>query len=90
MLCQNTWEYQRSKEQVTKIKKQFSRGKSMASFKEVLSKVTLNLYILSFHVALNVVTAINYFSPHHFKKWSTLSSHFLVHCMEYLCRVWKS
>ena len=35
----------------------------MASFKEALSKVVLNLFLLSVHGAPNLVTAINCFSP---------------------------
>ena len=47
-----------------KVKKQLSRRKLMASSKEALPKVTLNLFLLSVHVARNFVTSVNcFFQP---------------------------
>ena len=51
------------KDILPKLKKQLSRRKSISSFKEALSKVILNLFLSSVHVAPNFVTAINCF-PH--------------------------
>ena len=46
-----------------KLKKQLSRRKLMDSFKEALSKVILNLFLLSVHVAPSFDTTITCFSP---------------------------
>ena len=51
------------KEKLPKLEKLLLRRKVMASFKEALSKVTLDLFLLSVHAAQNFVTARNYFSP---------------------------
>ena len=51
------------KGKLRKSKKKLSRRKVMASFKKALSKVILNLLLLSVHVARNFVTAINSYSP---------------------------
>ena len=50
------------------LKNQLSRRKLMASFKEALSKIILNLFLLSVQVAPNFVTAINFF-PHYCKRY---------------------
>ena len=58
----------------------------MPSFKQALSKVILNLFLLSVHIAANLITVINSFSS--FLKQKLISSliKFLVYCVEYLYR----
>ena len=62
----------------------------MASFKEALSKVFLNLFLLSVHVALNFVTAINcFYSPLKQKVMSSLITFFSLFCGIYISGVEK-
>ena len=58
VICRKENYYQSSKNNYQIILK-----KLMASFKEALSKVILNLFLFSVHVVPNFVTAINYFVP---------------------------
>ena len=49
------------KYKLPKLKEQLSRRKLTASFKEALSKVILNLFLLSVHIAPNFTTTITCF-----------------------------
>ena len=72
------------KAKLPKLKKQLERKKLMDSFKETLSKVILNLLLLSVHVALNFATAINCFSPPLKQKLISSLIGFFSYCVEYL------
>ena len=56
----------------------------MDSFKETLSKVILDLFLLSVHVALNFATAIKYFSLPLKQKLISSVIGFFSYCVEYL------
>ena len=51
------------KDKLPELRKQLSRRKLMGSFKEALSKVIVNLFLLSVYVAPNFLTATTVF-PH--------------------------
>ena len=77
------------KGKLPKLKKQLKRRKLMASFREALSKVILDL--LSVHVALNFATTINcFYSPLEQKLISSLITFFSLLCGIFVQRVEKS
>ena len=62
----------------------------MASFNVALSKVFLNLFLLSVHVASNFVTAINrFYSPLKQKVMTSLITFFSLFCGIFISRVEK-
>ena len=62
----------------------------MASFWAALSKVTLNLFLLSFHVAPTIFCYSNKLIIPTFTTEIDHHSYFLIYCVEYLYRGWKS